>query len=244
MEHINNLLLIGLPGSGKSRVYRALEYLLPVECSVRESIGFDFSIRDNEQAWLIWDAREGFDYYDPEWLRAFFSQSHVLVVNFWTALDLTQQSMFKRQLKQWFSGSLCYADMLDKPMLQRALMSKFSGPIFLAPGEGLTQFTCHLGRVVLDHLLFVLDRVQQQYANPIWRGEGVFNTLEYANPVKLEMSRAQLHSYGVQATHNQLTSPSITGLGELKLWISQDINLAELNEWLVASLAPGEVISI
>jgi hypothetical protein len=118
MVKTHNLFLIGLPGCGKASVVERLQAFQRngsfdgVNVAVHESIGFDFAVQPEEQACLVWDAREPFDAYEPDWLQSFFAQTKHLIITNWTRLDLVAQSQLNQQLKAWFKGCVFFADTL------------------------------------------------------------------------------------------------------------------------------------
>ena len=243
------LFLIGLPGSGKSNLVARLHALigqvampLSVSFSLRESQGFDFQCAEDEQACLVWDAREVLDFYDETWLAAFFAQADRLVITQWTQLDLMAQSQLNQQLKRWFNGQLFYADTLDVKKATALLGSPLiTGKSFDQVGTDIVPLCLPLGKVVLDHLLFILEMVQQNYHRPIWRANGLLLTQEYANPVIIDMTHSQLRTRGGKL---EPLDEMGAGLGQLEFWLDQSFDQAQLQEWLVASLAPGERIGI
>lgn len=248
MTRINNLFLIGLPGCGKTQVVTQLDALKPLgtfelsDLIVRESIGFDFAARPEEQACLVWDARENFEAYETVWLNAFFAQSDRLMITHWTQLDLMLQSQFSRQLKTWFDGAVFYADTLVSHKLS-SLLAPVSTPkpMFSPIEQDVVTINFSIGRVVLDHLLFVLDMVQQNHQRPIWRAQGMLSTQEYVNPVMLDMTRSQLRTYGASvASHKQ---DDVT-MRQLMFWMNPAFDQVQLRDWLAATLAPGERIGI
>lgn len=243
------LFLIGLPGSGKSKLVARLHALigqvampLPVSFSLREAQGFDFQCVEDEQACLVWDAREVLDFYDEAWLAAFFAQTDRLLISHWTRLDLMAQSQLNQQLKRWFNGQLFYADTLDVKKATALLAPPLiTGKSFDQAGAHIVPLCLPLGKVVLDHLLFILDMVQQNYQRPIWRASGLLLTQEYANPVIVDMTHSQLRTHGGRL---EPLDELGAGLGQLEFWIDSSFDQAQLREWLVASLAPGERIGI
>ncbi|AHF00551.1 hypothetical protein THIAE_01155 [Thiomicrospira aerophila AL3] len=243
------LFLIGLPGSGKSTVAAKIAEVVAqaglaesVALSLREAVGFDFARYEDEQACLVWDAREVLSFYDETWLEAFFDQADRLVISHWTQLDLIAQSRLNQQLKRWFNGQLFYADTLSNNKATALLTLKSAGyRLFSHADAQLIPLRLTMGRVVLDHLLFILEMVQQNYQRPIWRANGLLLTQEYANPVVVDMTHSQLRTGG--GSLEQLDELG-AGLGQLEFWLDQSFDQAQLQEWLVASLAPGERIGI
>ena len=243
------LFLVGLPGSGKSTVAAKIAEVIAqagsvesVALSLREAVGFDFALDEDEQACLVWDAREVLDFYDETWLKAFFDQADSLVITHWTQLDLMAQSQLNQQLKRWFNGQLFYADTWGVKKTMTLVRSPLtSGKLFEQAGANLVSLRLQLGRVVLDHLLFILEMVQQNYHRPIWRANGLLLTQEYANPVVVDMTHSQLRTYGAALEQYDASAARI---GELTFWHDQSLDQAQLQEWLVASLAPGERIGI
>ncbi|SFR62864.1 hypothetical protein [Thiomicrospira sp. ALE5] len=244
MRQNHKLFLIGLPGSGKSSVVTKLKGLMEptgmaqlIDARLREADGFDFSLDKDEQACLVWDVREHFSAYPEDWLKAFFAQADRLVLTNWTQLDLMAQNRFKRQLKDYYGSAVFYADTLA-PEKAAALFAplKQAFPCFSDAGANLHHITLPMGCVVLDHLLFVLDMVQQNYQRPIWRAAALLDTLEYANPVVLDMTHSQLRTFGwpLDRPVNNKLMP-----GQLNVWLDASFDHAQLQEWLDASLAPG-----
>ncbi|MBF6058573.1 GTP-binding protein [Thiomicrorhabdus heinhorstiae] len=83
-----------------------------------------------------------------------------------------------------------------------------------------------LGKVVLDHLVMVLDNARRSLGMQIYRAKGVFHTLEYENLVALEAGVERIDTY---AADNQDFDQS--GLGKLCL---QGIDLD--SSWLESML--------
>jgi len=246
----HSLFLMGLPGCGKTSVVEKLQAFQcnaafgDVNVAVRESVDFDFAAKPEEQACLVWDARETFDAYEPDWLQSFFAKTKPLIVTYWTTLDLMTQSQFNRELKTWFNGKVFFADTLT-PVKAMSLLSaesdSASNPASSLFERDLVVLEVSIGRVVLDHLLFVLEMVQQNHQRPIWRAEGTLLTQEYVNPVVLDMTRGQLRTEGLQPKSG--TEPQVL-LGQLTFWLDKSIDPAQLQDWIVATLAPGERIVI
>ncbi len=210
--------------------------------SLREAEGFDFNCADDEQACLVWDAREDLAVYQAAWLEAFFAQTDRLVITHWIELDIIAQSQLLRQLRSWFDGQLFYAHTLDAKKATSLLTLPFAHhkPCDY-PGVSLVSLRLSLGRVVLDHLLFVLEMVQQNGQRPIWRAQALLDTQEYVNPVVIDMTHSQLRTHGAAV---EPFDPLGMRVGDVTFWLDSALDQAQLREWLVASLAPGERIGI
>lgn len=250
MVKTHSLFLIGLPGCGKTTVVEKLQAfqrnaaLGGVNVAVRESVGFDFAVQPEEQACLVWDAREQFDAYEPDWLQSFFAQTEQVMVTHWTTLDLMAQSQFNQQLKTWFKGRVFFADTLTPAKAMSLLSAESDSALNSASNlfeQDLVVLEVSIGRVVLDHLLFVLEMAQQNHQRPIWRAEGTLLTQEYVNPVVLDMTRSQLRTEGLQLKSG--TEPQLL-LGQLTFWLDKSIDPVQVQDWLTATLAPGERIVI
>ena len=225
------ILIAGLPGCGKSRWIAA-----------REAEGAPFR-------WLEWQPHQPLDGSTPVWtlidlraepsealldaLQPLLAASCATIGLFAEETDIFLQSRWREKLRlcKKDGGPLHLSHFLSAPFLselprcQPASSSALNWPV-------LHRVTAPLGRVVLEHLLFVLQGLEASTTMRFWRVQGVLETLEYVNPVAVEGSLAGLWTHAGERSDKRLRL------------LVENPDLPALEEGLRAALAPGQAMDI
>jgi hypothetical protein len=219
--------LVGWPGSGKSRFKQQLLDLGLTK--VREARGLAYEPQSNERVVSAIDARYRID--EVRELKMLVEAGQHLVLMFWTDIDLEQQAWWLAQLKTLLNGRGCLK--VGRQGLnadQVAIWLQQAGEVHEPDWPVLDCWEFVVPRLVLDHLLFVLDAAQNSTNAVIWRVSGAIRTLEYVNPVAVEAGRGYVTTYPASGEAE---------LGCLHVQ-SQGVNHKQWQEWLQACYAPGE----
>jgi len=194
------------------------------------------------------DMRQFFDRHLPihqaaeQFLQQLLLQCDGVIWSFAEAASLEQQTQWRQWLKAWqeqhFSlpSIQCFSQQFaaNHQGLQ-SLLSLPEQPMRPLPElEGYQTWQVQLPKVVLEHLLFVLDEGRRSGQLPIWWVKGEVMTQEYVNPVAIEGS--VLH----WQTDAGVLSPDDLSMGQL--WIAGvDLSAELLQGMLSAAIAQGEI---
>jgi hypothetical protein len=223
MANVANVALVGLPGSGKSRVLSSLlkhPWFITRPGQVREINGFGeraateslalkaASFAQDGQVWCVLDVRKpllaGRDEWVEQALLQLLSQAHGVVLTFLEDADLTQQAWWNHWLKRHVA-TLPVVRWLNQGFAERwagfapdtsanKVANKVITDALILPAPW-QRFEFDLPRVCLEHLLMGLDASKTNLGMAIWRVQGVVNTLEYQNAIAIEGTPTQLRTY-------------------------------------------------
>lgn len=223
---IPSVCLLGWPGAGKTRLLRGLQANQTL--NLREAPGLVFDVREDEPAWVVIDARSPIE--DQAELAQLINAGDALVLMFWQDVGLDHQAWWLEQLKQ-IAPQKPYATCLYESLPEARIKTLLSAPkTALNPGwPELQSFEFVLPRVVLEHLMFVLDTAKQNLGVEFWRVEAVLDTLEYVNPVKLEGTRHRWDRFAAEKTDQT---------GRIRI-VGRGLNPQDLAAWLDACHAPA-----
>lgn len=253
-----NILLIGLPGSGKSRVAERLNNQFA--CSkltdadlILENHQIEFTrpgcfewqdfikTPNNHSSYAVWcvvDIRSILPGDDSSWLHTQLQRllkiSDGIVFTFseesslddqawwgkWVAQNRPENSslpvvrMLNHTLPVSFNGFTKTNDTQASSLEARESVKNVS--------EKIECFHFKLERVVLDHLLMVLDNARQNLGMNITRVVGTLKTLEYQNLVAIEGTPYRWDTFAAESD-DQLGQLTISGVNLEKAWLSEMI---------------------
>lgn len=221
MKEIN---LMGWPGAGKTRLRNVLAEFS--DLTVAELPGLVWS--DNApNLWTVIDARQSME--DVAALQALLKSGQALVFMFWQDTELNHQAWWLRQLKEFVPNTPYITPMYD--VIRSADLDKLLASTAIAKSPSwpsLQTFEFELPKVVLEHLLFVLEGARLNLGMEIWRAQGVVETQEYENLVALEMTPNRLDTFAAETAVSGTFR--ISGIG---------LDRSSLEEFLNACIAPG-----
>lgn len=232
--NISNVLLLGLPGSGKNSVKQALmaRFDLPKEAI---SVASDWSCKDlsqYEQAWCVIDVRARFPLDASnlafKQLETMLQNVAGVVFSFSQAAELDRQSAWVQWVKRQRPGLPVVR------LNQNAFPKSWSGfekvPEFaLAQCQdsalsnlehSLETLEFRLDRVSLDHLLMGLDNSRENLGVQIWRVQAVLATYEYENLVAIEGTPFGWDTYAADPGQQE-GYLRIEGIGLQKAWLDE-----------------------
>ncbi|GKT11678.1 MAG: hypothetical protein ISEC1_P0647 [Thiomicrorhabdus sp.] len=245
---LESIALLGLPGSGKSRIEQALlesqasqtadNIILAQNVKVVEVSGQIIQGKQADQSFdlvlCILDVRSTLLAGRDDWLevqlKEMLAASHAVIYNFLEASSLDEQSWWGRWIK--INAPELSVFRVLNGVLPDSLFSLFSSfeqggyPPKKLPQQAWQNFEFEVGCISLDHLLFGLDSSKQNLGMKIARVTGVVETLEYDNLVTLEGSALRWDMF---AAKQSAASGVITIQG-------QALDQAWLEELIKASL--------
>lgn len=219
--------LLGWPGAGKTRLLKGLQANQSLK--LREAPGLVFDVRDDEQAWVVIDARSPIE--DSAELTQLINAGDAIVLMFWQEVALDYQAWWLEQLKQ-IAPQKPYATCLYESLPDARIKTLLQAPKTAVQPDWpeLHSFEFVLPKVVLEHLMFVLDTAKQNLGVEFWRVQAVLSTQEYVNPVALEGTRLRWDTFGANNECIQI--------GQIRI-MAQGLNEADLTTWLHACHAPA-----
>lgn len=237
--------VVGLPGSGKSRVVQSLveqfrclqldEYAFceqqkgVFECSLIEK---PLSIAGDTQIWCVVDVRSIIDESDA-WsasrLMTLLKISNAVVLSFVENSDLDTQAWWQRWLNQRFKD----LNLAPMPVLRwfhqqfhftdnhmQNLSATIQRPDRTLQGFKPEVYQFDVNKVVLDHLLMGLDNSRRNLNMNIVRAQAVLETLEFDCLLELEVSANRIDSYKI-AQKTPKSNLTIMGFNLDKQWLEQ-----------------------
>lgn len=234
--------LLGLPGAGKKRLKQALqgyfegrtgdseqnfEVLVPEFADVASGQAV---LPNNSLNWAVIDCRSLLVVEDAVqqqalvYLEQLLLSCDAVVWMFAESSELSIQSQWYKWLKQWqaehqrtLPSIQCFAQTFKHPhqgldqFLQQAPLSHSALPTL--PHFQSLHF--RLPKVVLEHLLFVLDVSRQNLQRPLWRVKGSVMSAEYVNPVAVEGTVNRWDTYASELSEKDPAMGQLTieGLG-------------------------------
>ncbi len=218
---MSDILIAGLPGCGKSRWIAAQ----PDAERFREW-RWGEPIPAGVPVWTLVDMRGDPEAVFPD-LKPFWGVSAAFLGIFAEETELFRQAAWRKKFDpQNFGGTpLHFSHYLVRP--EGLPVSTSRTKTVGLPLPVLRKLTVRLPVVVLEHLLFVLQGLEQSTPMRFWRVRGRLDTLEYAHAVAVEGSLAGLFTHAEDAAD-----------GLLHLWV-ENVQMDLLTEGLQAALAPG-----
>ncbi|MDG6778492.1 hypothetical protein QCB44_07230 [Thiomicrorhabdus sp. zzn3] len=226
--------LLGLPGSGKDRVKRALV----------EQFGYDpqrivtsvmIPSAKTGQAWCVIDVRPlvgiALGGAVEKHLQSLLAYADGVIFSFVEAADLEAQAFWTQWVRQQESNVPIVR------LLNRRFPESWSGfeidetekeksgePL---PPLTLQCFEFEVGRVHLDHLMMGLDNSRQNLGVDIWRVQAVIDTFEYENTVAVEATpfRWDCYAAGLDQAPGKIR---IEGIDLDKRWLNEIIQASLL----------------
>ncbi|MBD3754523.1 MAG: hypothetical protein IE937_02645 [Gammaproteobacteria bacterium] len=201
------ILLTGLPGSGKSRIMQAVREQLGKEAMEVPSAE-NILRQPCQQVWCVVDARPMFDETQDaaalHHLAELLKWADGVVLNFSESADLSVQTKWSKWIKAQcalpivrvtygrFPEGWCGFETDDKSGRQsQTPLTHDQSP--------LQACRFDVSKIYLDHLLMGLDALRRNWGIKIWRVQGVFYTYEYVNRVQLEGTPFGLQPYAAEA---------------------------------------------
>lgn len=253
----HTVLLTGLLGTGKSRLYNELESL-----SLRQSllewqnpldiealIEFKQSHLDSV-VYCVVDTRTPPAHYPDwllEWQQALLQLSDGVIFNFIDQVGIDTQTAWskwvtthllpsqKPNIKRWPAPNSAQS-LLENLSIQkrRKVLLEPSLTTFLAQSKqalpNLEVFHFKVGKINLEHLLMGLDNSKQALQMKVLRVFGVLQTDQYAPLITLEGSAVAWHQHldSEQESANSAHTLTIWGLDLDRTWLNELIDVAQL----------------
>lgn len=221
----SSVCLVGWPGAGKTRLVQSLKDSALAEW--QESAGLVWAVEPHQQAWVVIDARSPIE--DQDELARLLHAGDALVLMFWEAVGLDDQAWWLKQLKHSVPNkpyATCVYQTISASVIEKLLQAPPSAQNPNWPALARLEFS--LPKVVLEHLLFVLDSAKQNMGLDIWRVQAVLDTQEYINPVAIEGTRLRWDSFA--ATSDELGQLRIEG---------RNLDASQIQDWLQACFVAG-----
>jgi G3E family GTPase len=240
-----NLIITGLPGSGKTRVIKSLlNGSNPPACFESQDLSDLQSVALPYQILCVIDVRspllKGVDDWLEIRLQQLLSSANGIVFSFLESAGLDDQAWWNRWVAQnaghlpivrWLNQSFPFdwqgfeikseESKVAGKDLPKSLIKK------LAP---LQTFEFSAGQICWEHLLFGLDSSKQNLGMKIARVKGIVQTVEYANKVAIEGSALRWELFA--ADQDDLLASE---LGMIQIQ-GEDLDQAWLDELVKASL--------
>ncbi len=221
--------LVGWPGAGKAELAVELAKL-----GIVAEVGHALAWGSSEKPiWALVDCRSRIT--DQTALQALLLAGDALVLMFWHEVVLDDQTWWLQQCRH-LAPNKPYVLKGLAPLTQTQLTTLLSvaktaqNPHW--PKLDVWQFHWP-HRVVLEHAMFVLDSARQQLNAALWRVTWVCDTLEYANPVVIDMTPTRFETRAARVDE-KLGDVRIVGVG-----VNQSALQQQFEEWFLACRAPG-----
>lgn len=232
--NISNVLLLGLPGSGKNTVKHALMTQFGLSQGGID-VASDWTcegLSQYEQAWCVIDMKAPFPLNSSglavQQLEMMLHNVAGVVFSFSEAADLDRQTAWVHWVKRQRPGLPVVR------LRQNAFPHSWSGfktvpqlevgkcrPSALSGLEySLETFEFRLDRVSLDHLLMGLDNSRENLGMQIWRVQAVLSTYEYENLVAVEATPFGWDTYAADPGQQQ-SCLRIEGINLEKNWLDE-----------------------
>lgn len=235
---LQSIALVGLAGSGKSRLKQAIQASDDgVECS-ELSTAEDLTSLSAETRQAIGlvlcviDVRSPLQAQRDDWLEAelkqLISASDAVVFNFLEASGLEEQAWWGRWIKHNAEGLPILRVMnghLPAHWPQWLLEAADSSAREVVPLSeevlpDLQTYQFAVGRICLDHLLMGLDSSKQNLGMKISRVTGVVDTLEYDNIVAIEGSALRWDMFAAEQ-NSKVGVITIQGFDLDRTWLEE-----------------------
>lgn len=224
---MTNINLIGLPGAGKTRLKKALLRLLKERKREELNVLVDDATEKEVINWLVIDIRSTLNHIQAEkHLVDATNIASLIILNFAEESPLDVQIFWQK----WIT-----ANAPNVPSL-RIFHSAFKQDFNLENGLSnlsknnykslkLTTLTYDLKTVNYEHLMAGLEACKHNLGMDIWRVKGSMNTIEYANPVAIEVTVNRWDNFASEESQNLLV---ISGRQLEKSFIQDVIDAAQL----------------
>ncbi|WP_319379866.1 GTP-binding protein [Thiomicrorhabdus sp.] len=215
--------ITGLPGSGKGR----FGSFLRKEYGLNEAFG-KLSVAKSKPSFVIDRGEEGFlerldaseetfcrvlcvvdarsappeaNSWAAERLNSLLPFSDAMVLAFADEVSLLEQNRWTNRVMDQYPGLKLFRwgrHTLDFPQFSSSPQTLQSKKCFWNSVQ-IQTFRFDLGKVVLDHLMMVLDNARRSLGMQILRAKGVFDTLEYDNLVAVEAGVERIDIYAAES---------------------------------------------
>ncbi len=223
---MSDILIAGLPGCGKSRWIAAQ----PDPMRFIEWRWGDV-VPPHVPVWTLIDLRGDPARVFPA-LKPFLAVSEAILGVFAEETDLSRQAAWRQKLRlENFGGTpLHFSHYFNQSAGLPTVSSRVES--VRLPLPNLTSLSVRLPQMVLEHLLFVLQGLEQSTPMRFWRAQGCLMTLEYVNAVAVEGSLAGIWTHAGEEPD-----------GQLHLMV-ENLDRDALLEGLQAARAPGADMDI
>jgi hypothetical protein len=187
----------------------------------------------DKPVWALIDCRSRIA--DQRALQALLCAGDGLVLMAWHEASLTDQAWWLAQCRQ-FAADKPYVLKGLQPLSSTQVDALLSAPKTAQnphwPALEVWQFDWP-HRVVLAHAMFVLDSARQQLNGALWRVTWLCNTLEYVNPVVIDMTPTRFETRAARPAEVP-GHIRVVGVG-----VHQPALQQQFQEWFAACRAPG-----
>ena len=223
------IVLVGWPGAGKAALAAELAILGYQAEAGHALVWYDTP----SPVWTLVDCRARIN--DADALQALLAAGDVVILMNWHQIGLDDQAWWLKQCRQLVP---------NKPYVLKNLLPLTAvqvEDILRAPKSAqnphwpnLEVWTLTLPyKVVLEHAMFVLDSARQQLNGALWRVTWVCQTLEYVNPLVIDMTPARFETRAAKP-NEKLGYVRVVGVG-----VEQPALQQQFSEWFLACRAPG-----
>lgn len=229
MHGLTTIHLVGWPGAGKAELAAELA-VFNLEVEVGHALTW---WQTPQPVWALIDPRSRVE--DSLGLQKLLAAGDVLVLMFWHQLGLDDQAWWLKQFRLLAPSKpylLKTAQALTQAQLNELLAAPKTAIDPVWPMLEVLQIDVPY-TVVLEHAMFVLDSARRLLNGKLWRVRWVCQTLEYVNPVVIDMTPTRFETQAA-LPHEKPGNVRVVGEGIEDLAIQN-----QLNEWLLACRAPG-----
>lgn len=185
----------------------------------------------NTPVWWLVDLRCKTDVFAH--IKPFLPHIDALIGVFAESVEITHQAQWRKKIKSEKKGEtppFFLSHYLNAPFMTQ-LPHQAVRPGTRVPVPQLQKIRVRLPKVVLEHLLFVLCGVGQMGMR-LWRVRGEVMTVEYVNPVAIEISLCGVWTYPGQ------------GKAGVLVLEGENLSVQQLDEMFSAVVAPCEKMNI
>ncbi len=242
----DRIILVGLPGAGKTRVAKALEKQFDCRLITEAQwvagdkgcleLGFAAPSLKNDGEYSVWcviDIRSSIE--DGQaWVEALLKQSlsfaDGVVLSFAEQADLTQQTRWGNWLKK-VADELAREPFKTVRWFHQQFPQEFTGFSNGRFSEAThlknssfeeRSYEFEVGTVMLDHLLMGLDNSRRNLDMKITRVQANLDTFEFDNRITVEGTPYRLDKYAAEEGV-QIGKITVSGLGLDPAWLEQII---------------------
>lgn len=229
MHGVTRIHLVGWPGAGKAELAAELA-VFNLEVEVGHALAW---WQTPQPVWALIDPRSRVE--DSLALQKLLAAGDVLILMFWHQIGLDDQAWWLKQCRLFAPNKpylLKTAQALTQSQLNELLAAPKTAIDPVWPTLKVLQIDAPY-TVVLEHAMFVLDSARRLLNGKLWRVRWVCQTLEYVNPVVIDMIPTRFETLAA-LPHEKPGSVRVVGEGIDDLAIQN-----QLNEWLLACRAPG-----
>jgi len=223
---VNTIHLVGWPGAGKAELAAELASL-----GFQAEAGHALAWTDTSQpVWVLVDARSRIE--DLVALQKLLAAGDLVVLMFWQQVALDEQAWWLKQCRQMAKPYLLKTQPLTEAQVVALLQTPKTAQNPFWPSLTVLQLDAPY-TVILEHAMFVLDSARRMLNGKLWRVRWVCQTLEYVNPVVIDMTPTRFETLAA-LPNEKPGAVRVVGEGIDDLVIQN-----QLNEWLLACRAPG-----